>query len=302
MSQNFVKSWTNESLIRFQSGAAELIVCPRSGKILALNFKNSKNSNFSLLVPPFESELKDTLLGLNCDRTQFESADAWGWDECWPTVGAHPAGLRDHGEIWGRQAVLESGNESGNENSNNSINKGLFQNWNMNENVFSRKVTQKSGQGFCQFEFTLDYPSTIKLNDKNIECLYASHALFIADTDDELKWENDSLFFPHETEKQANKFFISGNKFPLKVEFFRHKIGIKIELEIQQNKTDCESNQFKSPCFGIWWCNNAWGDGRHHRTVGIEATSHLGDGPIFTTKQVQSRTIFEYSLKISELN
>jgi len=43
------------------------------------------------------------------------------------------------------------------------------------------------------------------------------------------------------------------------------------------------------PWLGIWWCHNAWGDGRPHSTIGIEPTNIPSDGPVLTVDSTANK-------------
>jgi hypothetical protein len=276
-----------------RSGMVEMHFCLYSGKMTSMSACLPSGEK----APLFVSEPSDSHRGSPVHASDiFDIRSAWGSDECFPSVGAHPeCGMRDHGWIWGAFSEMQQ------------LQNGVSHKWQIpGDVVFKRNVfAAPSADGVAAlFCFEVTHPRFVKVLQSDLSCLgvYASHALFSVDEGDvlEICSEADSqdgqkVFwrgeFPNSTSPVARKFFVTGGK-KLSAHLMRKKLGIRV-------KVNCEDNL---PHLGIWWCNNAWGDGRPHQTIGIEPTNALSDGPIFQKDSHpgnQGKVTGRYSYEIS---
>ncbi len=172
-----------------------------------------------------------------------------------------------------------------------------------------RRITAlPPASGECaSFGFEFDFPAQVALTHlasaEPLSCLglYAAHALFAVDTDDvlqiwEVSGEGNSTFvwegkFPEPTLRQAQKFYVSARG-GIEARLFRRNFGVEVRLN-----SHAQLNHM-----GIWWCNSGWGDGREHRTVGIEPTTHPSDGPVFgpslTAKPAAERNCLSFAMRV----
>ena len=268
------------------SRGAELHVSPTTGKITHL-----KARNYELLVLPFEHE-RDRALS-DDGRSRFESLDAWGGDECFPTVGGSSLwNIRDHGDLWARTPSVFYANDN-----------KCFTGWNTNESQFKRTIsTEPAGalqNTLGMFRFEIQFPSSTPIaladgsqrQDLNLVSAYASHALFAAEPGDRIEW---SVLPPNvdlvaAAQKQHPQQILSAREFapdgsPVASKFYMKTSADRVfvtTLIRQKLKLRIDVLQDSSlPWLGVWWCHNGWGDGRPHSTVGIEPTNVPSDGPI----------------------
>jgi hypothetical protein len=259
------------------SGLIELVVCPHTGKITNMRVCSSTVDKNSLLVTePLDSfPVKDAH-----EDDIFDIRSAWGIDECFPYVGSYPeCGVRDHGWIWGVSSKAQVRQDE------------VVNEWTLPKGeVFRRSIVSRvpSGGAIGCFDFSVTHPRSVLTFQDGLGCLgiFASHALFSAEAGDVLEvWDGEEGrrerklcwrgVFPAPDKRVARKFFVSGQKGLVAI-LFRKNLGIQIRIACQKDL----------PHLGIWWCNNGWGDGRTHQTIGIEPTNALTDGPVF--QQVSS--------------
>jgi len=293
--------------IQLVSGSTTLGVAHTTGKLSRL-----VSPAGNLLVEPLADEWKHALSDEN--RMQFTSLDAWGGDECYPTVGGSALwNLRDHGNVWGKSPDLNFAHD-------NQSSSG----WSWGSAHFKRTIVGKSetlpASRWGAFHFQVQFNNSVPLKTFNPELhasfcalgVYASHALFAAEPGDVVEWgivrghsELDSLLqsdfaveilasrkFAPDAQPLASKFYVQATPGGIFCTFFiRKKLGVRID--VLQNA--------HLPWVGIWWCHNGWGDGRPHSTVGIEPTNIPSDGPIlhFDTPTGTHSTSAEFAWVIS---
>jgi hypothetical protein len=234
---------------------------------------------------------------------QFTSLDAWGGDECFPTVGGSQLwNIRDHGAVWGKAPGLNFAHE-------NQSSSG----WSWEGAHFKRTVRGQhqalSASRMGAFHFIIQFDASVPLKTFNPELhaslhaksIYASHALFFAEPGDLVEWgvvRGQSLLesalqsdfsidvlatqrFAPDAQPIASKFYVQTSPEGLFcTSLLRKKLGIRIDV-LQDTSL---------PWVGIWWCHNGWGDGRPHSTVGIEPTNLPSDGPILHFGDTQGQT------------
>lgn len=278
----------NDDEIILFSGSSELSIAQSTGKITSLICKQK-----SLLVEPEPSERNMALS--DTGRSQFKILDAWGGDECFPSVGGSELWrIRDHGMIWGKTPTLNFAHDS----QCTSV-------WQCDEAQLHRtilglsKVDPETCLGGYLFKLKFsDSVSPKTSNDEqhlslNIRSIYASHALFSAQPGDLIEWgviddhtEIDSLLLGQYIRRVSTIKNFAPDQAPIASKFYlecpagklfytslvRKKLGVRIDI--------IQNSSF--PYVGIWWCHNAWGDGRPHSTVGIEPTNLPSDGPILS--------------------
>ncbi len=271
------------STFALQSSFSSLHVCPDTGKVVDIQCEKADGSIHSLLVSkPSDFSIRSP--GLS---DVFDIRHAWGMDECFPSVGAHPeCYLRDHGWIWNSLGTHQH------------LENSLVSEWALWDNQFFQRsistpnqvalgcASSTSAPGFLvstRFPRVLSMPQ----NDLRISSLYAAHALFAAEESDILEiWAGEREqegaicwrgVFPESRKTVARKFFVEGRG-KLWARLIRSRLGIEIKIICGDGL----------PHLGIWWCNNGWGDGRSHRTIGIEPTNHLSDGPIFRSLDTEA--------------
>jgi hypothetical protein len=280
-------------VVRLENGNLVLEISKGTGKLLALKWQG-QGTETDLLVVPHESERQASLTPTA--NNVFDAREAFGGDECFPTVsGFSHWNLRDHGELWGRTAEVQS--TQGN----------VTTVWPLasQKAEFRRSIASLPllGDRKCGFLFDVEFPAFYSVEiagtSSCVESLYASHALFSAEEGDVLvlaelspedlvQWnfsgnaeflkmciKKGMLYrqdFPEKAKPSAQKFYAQSDK---KIVSLLHKKNANMTLVISQ--------ETGLPCTGIWWCNNGWGDGRDHRTIGIEPTTHATDGPIFAS-------------------
>jgi hypothetical protein len=212
------------------------------------------------------------------EKDVFCIRSAWGSDECFPSVGGYPEfGMRDHGWIWGASSGLQaSQNEVVNE-------------WSLPRgDSFRRSILAKNPSDgvIGRFDFSVTHPRFVATSQGEFGCfgVYASHALFAAEAGDVLEvWDREEGeqgeqertlcwrgVFPNPADRVAQKFFVTGKN---RLEAILIRKQLRIQIRVICGK--------ELPHLGIWWCNNGWGDGRAHQTIGIEPTNALSDGPVF---------------------
>jgi hypothetical protein len=251
-------------------------ICAATGKIVAM-----ESHGRSWLVPPPSGSSEALAAGALAQANRFSIDEAWGADECFPTVAAygdssaghsHNHGARDHGEIWGRRCRVTAHATSLHDCA-----------WALPfpDAPGFRRELRLPGDG--RLHVRVVFPSRVALARnglERLEALYAFHALFAAETntrlflfDDEPTHPRASLraTFPPPMRAEARKFYAAARAGVLE-----HPDGSRCVVRLGKGL----------PGFGIWWCNNGWGDGREHRTIGLEPTTHLSDGPIFTSYEV----------------
>jgi hypothetical protein len=253
------------------SGGMYLSISKLSGKILGICVKTAGDECIPLLVEPPADAAPELVPGVNA---QFTIQHAWGLDECYPSVSPYREfGLRDHGWVWGTPGETS-----------------IRQNWAMTEwkiterNVFRRDIVALApcDGAIGRFAFTLTFPTCFPtgFGSASSAPLYAAHALLSAEEGDVLQiwdgvdsessrrliWEKE---FPSPDTPVVHKTFFTG-----KEKLFARLVRKRLRLEVL---FQCEPGL---PYLGIWWCNDAWGDGRPYRSVGIEPTNHHSDGPV----------------------
>jgi hypothetical protein len=147
--------------------------------------------------------------------------------------------------------------------------------------VLRRRLLLEEVAGVPRLRVELDFPSRLPLcsgaTEGVLEGLYAFHALFLMETGSRLSFLNASAkahlwgVFPSPAEPCAHKFYMRAQS----------------ALLVHPDSSACRLTVLDSEPgnFGIWWCNNGWGDGREHRVAGLEPTTHLSDGPLFDTSE-----------------
>ena len=266
-------------------GVFVLEISPRTGKIMGLRTRTFLDKN--LLVDGFSSERSAALAGMAAGRSVYDSSEAWGVDECFPTIAenAQPL-LRDHGALWGQW--MQSQTHNPNEISSVWDLSSVFSVANtLNTEkapdrpcVFKRKIWVEhtpADSNTATFHFEVQFPRVLtdaSSSSVQIQSLYASHALFEAQANDlfSVFAGKEVLYsepFPPAEKREANKRYFSHPA--LRAILVRPALGLKIEIVCEQNL----------PHLGIWWCNNGWGDGRDHRTIGIQPTNFASGGPLF---------------------
>lgn len=285
--------------------ALRLDIAAATGKILDLRVQLPAGAHASLLVAPLADEFAAECHGENASRDQFTIAHAWGADECFPTVTAHAAPpLRDHGELWGRHAQTRTG-RSGNETSppegrHETVWQLPFATPQGEPLTFHRTLSTTlpthpamlsswpAAALLGHFHTRISFPSRIMAGLDCLEGLYAAHALYQAEEGDlftvraatgadtiftpsaEVVWEG---VFPAPSAPGAQKFYVNAPRgMVLGSCLERRRLGIEVWIVHVRGL----------PSLGVWWCNDAWGDGRTHRTIGIEPTTHPSDGPVFS--------------------
>ncbi|NBO37377.1 hypothetical protein EBU99_02205 [bacterium] len=282
----------NELLLT--SGQTTLSFSPATGKITRCVVQGN-----NLFVEPHADEWQRALTDEN--RQSFESLDAWGADECFPTVaGSQLWNLRDHGSVWAKTPSVLFAHE-------NQCSIGWQQ---KDGRTFNRVVKAHSEfpsqRRLGAFALHTAFPNELSLADSSGQAesdfaaisVYASHALFQAQPQDRIEWgfiagvtTLESLLnkvftyevlaarkFAPDQRPVASKFYLRTSATKL---FFtsliREQLGIRIDV-IQDASL---------PWVGLWWCHNGWGDGRPHSTVGIEPTNLPSDGPVLGFKGLE---------------
>lgn len=304
--------------ISLTSGRTELTVSARIGKITRL-MTDGKN----LLVEPHTAEHQRALTP--DERSSFTNLDAWGADECYPSIGASGLwNLRDHGDLWAQTPTFFF-------SQNNTCSTG----WQKNNITFKRAIhaiplkttttlssTLASQHILGAFLFDVNFPSQCAVfcadgtpkRGLEVLALYASHVLFAAEPGDRLEWS----ILPGQTnlqaalEKPATRKVLSAQNFapdhtPIASKFFVQTGTSEIfvtSLVRQRMRLRIDVLQDASlPWVGIWWCHNGWGDGRPHSTIGIEPTNQPSDGPLMTLGNADRATHLKahFSWVISEI-
>lgn len=275
-------------LLELHSGQTHLAVSSKTGKIVSL-----QSPNANLFVSAHDEELERALTDEN--RSQFGSLDAWGGDECYPTVGGSELwGIRDHGSLWSRTPTLQYAQPH-----------QCTTGWQTKHGQFKRSILpaiqmpspHRLGAYTFQCEFSSQVPCTREdgtlFPQVNLLSLYASHALFAAEAGDWVEWgtvpqaltledalSNDVTreilamrVFAEDKAPMASKFYLQTQRNMIFcTSLVRKRLGVRIDV-LQDDSL---------PWVGIWWCHNGWGDGRPHSTVGIEPTNIPSDGPVLT--------------------
>lgn len=268
------------------SGTSSLSIAPSTGKLTRLMHENK-----NLFVEPLAHEREQALSDEN--RLLFQSLDAWGGDECFPTVGGSKLWeLRDHGVVWGKAPSLNFAHD-------NQCTSG----WQWNSTHFKRTIKSLreniKAPRLGAYSIHINFSELFPLNtfhpeihsEIHAKSIYASHALFAAEPGDFVEWgfiplhsTVDSVLagefsrqvlaarkFAEVAAPVASKFYIQTPPGQL---FFTSLVRKELGLRIDVVQSDT------LPWVGIWWCHNGWGDGRPHSTVGIEPTNIPSDGPI----------------------
>lgn len=274
------------SEIALSSGSTKITLSQSTGKVTRLLIDDQNT-----LVEPMPHEWS-----LGCAPNQsneFNSSVAWGSDECFPNVAASRVwDLRDHGSIWGQQPDIV-----------HSHNNSCTVIWKKKHLLFKRVISAlslpPSSAVLGAFELNMSYPTSIPLTaisaspeaEGSVAGLYAWHTLFEANPGDTVIWgtledlpdpiqlatgawkinECARRIFAPEGNPIASKFYIQTNtSTAFATSILRKKIGVRVDV-IQD---------ISLPWLGIWWCHNAWGDGRPHSTIGVEPTNIPSDGPV----------------------
>jgi len=279
------------------SGSCQLHVSQATGKIISL-----QRNNEELLVQAHAHELAAALT--DDGRTNFESLDAWGADECFPTIGGSALwNLRDHGHLWASTPSVFYGTPE-----------QCFTGWEKDGSQFKRTISScavpQDRRILGAFLTQLHYPSSVGIrlqdgtqrHDLRVASTYASHALFAAEPGDRVEWSllpkvdelqsalrNSAPFhvlgsriFAEDGAKIASKFYL---RTPATQVFVTSLIRKRMRLRIDVIQ------DASLPWVGIWWCHNGWGDGRPHSTVGIEPTNTPSDGPVLEFTELASQSL-----------
>ena len=291
------------------SGQSSLSITPDIGKITQLRAKGE-----NLLVAPLPKDLPDALK--DNGRDSFLSPDAWGGDECFPTIGGSALWkLRDHGDLWAKTPHVFYAQEN-----------SCLTGWQTGKTQFRRIIGARSVAGqpklLGAYSFQVTFPTLAPLpyaNDKArsdiaLRAIYASHALFSAEPGDRIEWSvlpgipnlEATITQPFSREVLSTKVFADDNapiasKFYLQTDnskifatsLIRKRAGLRIDI-LQDESL---------PWVGIWWCHNGWGDGRPHSTVGIEPTNLPSDGPVLNLSglDLKAETTAQFFWVISEI-
>lgn len=278
--------------MNLEIGKTSVRLCPRTGKMLSLFAQNRE-----WLLPAPKGAVAALASGQLQEATRFTIHEAWGADECYPTVGGLPRSLRthehtsegsflslrDHGEVWGRPCEV-------------SVHTSVQHvcSWSLRPEVppslleplwfrLERHLQLENTSGVPRLSVTVTFPRRLALCASacsspplSIDALYAFHALFQMETGSRLSLlsrDSELVFqgmFPSPADPCAHKFYAQASEALLE-----HPGGASCRIVLH------DSAQAERGLFGIWWCNNGWGDGREHRVVGIEPTTHASDGPLF---------------------
>jgi len=301
---------TGPSDVILKSGSVDLHIAPSTGKIAALRAKNN-----DLLVRPHEDERNQALS--EDGRDKFTSLDAWGGDECFPTIGGSQIfSLRDHGALWARTPEFFS-----------VLNQECSTGWRCGQHhSFKRTVTARNiGEEQAAsthparhdlnheaksrdnvlgvFQFQINFPQQMPLDAFTESCnhdlnghlnlisTYASHALFAAEPGDTLEWATSpghtdlktALNAGYPRQRLASRVFAE-NQSPQASKFYVQTAAPQIFVtSLIRHSVGIRIDVLQNaslPWVGIWWCHNGWGDGRPHSTIGIEPTNQPSDGPI----------------------
>ena len=249
-------------------GSTCVRVCPRTGKIQGLLARSRE-----WLAPAPEGAAVALAEGHQKEASRFTIHEAWGADECYPSVGGlsgfSEAAVRDHGEIWGRTCVVDSHGASHHHGS-----------WTLpmpGSPVLRRKLLLEEIAGMPRLRVELDFPWRLPFGTGAttgfLEGLYAFHALFLMETGSRLSFLNSS----------AQEIFQGVCPSPAAPCAYKFYMRAASALLVHPDSSACRLTVLGSEPghFGIWWCNNGWGDGREHRVAGLEPTTHLSDGPLF---------------------
>ncbi|NBW80183.1 hypothetical protein EBR21_00365 [bacterium] len=299
----------NPEELLLSSGQSRLSISPGIGKITQLHAKGE-----NLLVAPLPQDLPEALC--SDGRSSFQSPDAWGCDECFPTIGGSALWqLRDHGDLWAQTPHIFYAQEN-----------SCLTGWKSGKSQFKRIVAAQNVSGQTKllgaYGFQVTFPILAPLmfanekprSDMTLKSIYASHALFSAEPGDRIEWSvlpgvttlETALTQPYSREVLSAKVFAEdnapiGSKFYLQTDsskifatsLIRKRAGLRIDV----------LQDASLPWVGIWWCHNGWGDGRPHSTVGIEPTNIPSDGPVLnlTGLDLNSETTAQFFWIISEI-
>ncbi|MFZ9519101.1 MAG: hypothetical protein ACO3A4_01355 [Silvanigrellaceae bacterium] len=300
---------SNTEELLLESGLSKLTVARSIGKITSLQVKGE-----NLLVAPLQRDLPAALI--SNARRSFQSTDAWGGDECFPTIGGSELWqLRDHGDIWGQTPQVFYAKEN-----------GCLVGWQSGKTQFKRlingrKISEQAkllGAFSTQVTFPANTPLAFADNstrhDASLKAVYASHALFAAEPGDRIEWsiltgptdlENaltnpgarevlSTMIFAEDDKPIASKFYVQTDTTKIfSTSLIRKRLGLRIDV-LQDSSL---------PWVGVWWCHNGWGDGRPHSTVGIEPTNLPSDGPVLTLKaaDLKAESTAQFFWVISEI-
>lgn len=277
----------NPQDLKLISGSTELLLSPQTGKITQLRAHGEE-----LLVLPLAHERTRALTPEA--RASFESLDAWGGDECFPTIGRSTLwNLRDHGDLWAQTPTVFFGRDN-----------ECFTGWQKDgEFYFKRSVSalpvSRETRTLGVFQSKINFPSQTVLrrangslqSDLRVISTYASHALFAAEPKDRIEWATlpgvtqldsalekiaarqtlASQVFAEDGSPVASKFYMRTSAPQIFITtLIRHRLRLRIDV-LQDSSL---------PWVGLWWCHNGWGDGRPHSTIGIEPTNCPSDGPV----------------------
>lgn len=106
--------WHDRPAVALENDAVRLVAVPSLGaRVVSLV---DLRSGREWLVQGATSGGEEAAAAWAADDAVFGGAEAFGWDECLPTVAPCPdpldptaPALRDHGDLWGRQTVIELG-------------------------------------------------------------------------------------------------------------------------------------------------------------------------------------------------
>ena len=262
-----------------------------------------KNQRSNLLIDADNRERAVALQGPSEVPSDFNSSEAWGGDECFPTIaGNTKPWLRDHGMVWSQPVYMQHSSETHiastwdvtlDDSARGSFFERTIRSLSSTTSVPGAGSSATPGNSLGKtagvFEFEMKFPKYQTCNAPEpflLQALYSSHALFNFDTGDTFTvFRNNETFFtrtvPGAEQHEADKKYFSEASAEnlaspaahnsLRAILVRKSLGVQIEIV-------CEKGL---PHLGVWWCNNGWGDGRPHRTIGIEPTNFASDGPLF---------------------
>lgn len=257
------RAFDAEHAVVLARGDVHVALCLVSGKVLRLVARGR-----DWLVSPLASEDARLVAGEVARDEIFDIRHAWGADECLPTVGAFP-GVRDHGSVWGRPCLVTVHASTRHEC------RWVIEGQRVTRRIELEEVGTEGVRILVELEFPTLWETDVESSRTGVtlalETLYAFHALFLAEEGSclTLKESGHDAFrgaFPSPSHPAARKFFARADEGRLS-----HPDGTRVIVRLLEGLG----------WFGVWWCNDAWGDGRVHRTVGLEPTTHPSDGPIF---------------------
>jgi hypothetical protein len=188
----------------------------------------------------------------------FGGAEAFGWDECLPTVApcpdpvdANAAALRDHGEQWGRPANVEATGES-------LVAAWTQARWPLR---FERTIRLEGATVVCAYEL-------VAAGDRPLPILWSMHALLALEPGSRIVLEPDgeSRVVRGVEARRAEKLYVDAR--PL--------------TRVAAQTTDGSELRFDwdrrfAPALGIWLDYGGWPAGEWLHQVAIEPTTSPHD-------------------------